>query len=63
MTIKPIKIGNKYVVPGKPCFFVSEIGINHNGDISLAKKILEWKPQISIDQGLKLTINYFSKNC
>ena len=30
-------------------------------DISLAKKILEWKPKISINQGLRLTINYFSK--
>jgi len=30
-------------------------------DISLAKKILEWKPKISIDQGLRLTINYFRK--
>ena len=40
MTIKPIKIGNRFVGPGKPCFFVSEIGINHNGDINLAKKLI-----------------------
>ena len=41
MKIKPVKIGNKFVGPGKPCFFVSEIGINHNGDIKLAKKLID----------------------
>ena len=28
-------------------------------DITLAKKILNWKPTINIDEGLKKTINYF----
>ena len=41
MKIKPVKIGNKYIGPGKPCFFVSEIGINHNGNITLAKKLID----------------------
>ena len=26
---------------GKYPFFIAEIGINHNGDISLAKKLIE----------------------
>ena len=28
-------------------------------DIRLANKILKWKPQISIEDGLKKTIDYF----
>ncbi len=28
-------------------------------DISKAKKILKWEPKVSLEQGLKLTINYF----
>ena len=41
MNIKPVKIGNRYVGPGHPCFFVSEIGINHNGNIAIAKKLID----------------------
>lgn len=33
-----IKVGNKRVGKGEPCFIVAEIGNNHNGDIELAKK-------------------------
>ena len=28
-------------------------------DITLAKKILNWEPKISLEEGLKITINYF----
>ena len=41
MNIKPVRIGSRYVGPGHPCFFVSEIGINHNGDIAIAKKLID----------------------
>ncbi|MDP3244287.1 MAG: SDR family oxidoreductase [bacterium] len=30
-------------------------------DIALAKKILKWKPTVSLEQGLKKTIDYFKK--
>lgn len=30
-------------------------------DISLAKKVLSWEPAVSLEQGLKLTIEYFQK--
>jgi len=36
-----VKIGGKLVGDGQPCFIVSEIGINHNGDIDLAKKLID----------------------
>jgi len=36
-----VKIGNKMVGDGKPCFIIAEIGINHNGDINIAKKLID----------------------
>lgn len=36
-----IKIGNKLVGDGQPCFVIAEIGINHNGDLNLAKKLIQ----------------------
>lgn len=38
---KPVKIGNRNVGPGHPCFIVAEIGINHNGDVEMAKKLVD----------------------
>lgn len=35
-----VKIGNVLVGDGQPCFIVAEIGINHNGDIEIAKKLI-----------------------
>lgn len=36
-----VKIGDTFVGDGYPCYIVAEIGINHNGDIELAKKLIE----------------------
>jgi len=41
MTINPVQIGDQWVGPGYPTFIVAEIGINHNGDISVAKKLID----------------------
>lgn len=38
---KPVKIGNRNVGPGHPCFVVAEIGINHNGDLDIAKQMID----------------------
>jgi N-acetylneuraminate synthase len=38
--MKPVKIGNRSVGPGYPCFVIAEIGINHNGDVVLAKRLI-----------------------
>lgn len=38
---KKVKIGNKIVGDGNPCFIIAEIGINHNGSVSLAKKMID----------------------
>ncbi|MBZ0297920.1 MAG: N-acetylneuraminate synthase family protein [Anaerolineae bacterium] len=39
--MKTVEIGNRLVGEGQPCFVVAEIGINHNGDINLAKKLID----------------------
>jgi len=38
---KKVKIGNKWVGKGELPFIVAEIGINHNGDLNLAKKLID----------------------
>jgi N-acetylneuraminate synthase len=35
-----VKVGNRVVGEDQPCFIVAEIGINHNGDIDLAKRLI-----------------------
>ena len=37
---KPVTIGNRSVGDGHPCYVIAEIGINHNGDIDLAKRLI-----------------------
>src|SRR4029079_8934343 len=49
MQIQPVKIGNKNVGPGYPCFIVGEIGINHNGDVDIAKKLIDHAVQWGFD--------------
>lgn len=38
---KTVKIADKIIGDGYPCFIIAEIGINHNGDINLAKKLID----------------------
>jgi len=35
-----VKIGKRLVGDGHPCYVIAEIGINHNGDIDLAKRLI-----------------------
>tara|TARA_B100001964_G_C14112427_1_gene544487 strand:- start:6 stop:884 length:879 start_codon:yes stop_codon:yes gene_type:complete len=36
-----VKIGDKFVGDGCPVFIIAEIGINHNGSLELAKKLID----------------------
>ena len=36
-----ITIGNRKIGDRHPCFIVAEIGINHNGDVNIAKKLID----------------------
>lgn len=40
-TITPVKVGTKLIGPGCPCFVIAEIGINHNGDMAVCKKLID----------------------
>ncbi|KUK14346.1 MAG: N-acetylneuraminate synthase family protein [Synergistetes bacterium] len=35
-----VKVGRKFVGVGAPCFVIAEAGINHNGDVNLAKELI-----------------------
>ena len=35
-----VKIGDRRIGDDQPCFIVAEIGINHNGDIDFAKRLI-----------------------
>ena len=48
-----MKIGKKQIGNINRVYIVAEAGINHNGDISIAKKELNWSPKVSLKQGLK----------
>ncbi|MDP2638721.1 MAG: N-acetylneuraminate synthase family protein [Candidatus Azambacteria bacterium] len=39
--METIRIGNKWIGGGYPCFVVAEIGINHNGSLETAKKMID----------------------
>ena len=42
-----IKIDDKEIGTEKPCYVIAEIGINHNGKISIAKKLID----VAVDAG------------
>jgi N-acetylneuraminate synthase len=37
---RTVSIGSRAVGEGQPCFIVAEIGINHNGDLDTARKLI-----------------------
>jgi len=39
--MKDVVIGGRAVGPGNPCYVVAEIGINHNGDMTLTKRLID----------------------
>jgi len=38
--VNEVRLGKKLLGDGHPCYVVAEIGINHNGDIDLAKRLI-----------------------
>jgi N-acetylneuraminate synthase len=38
--MRTVKIGDKVIGEGHPCYIIAEIGINHNGDVDLAKRLI-----------------------
>src|SRR5574340_1339780 len=46
---KAVKIGDKWVGEGHPVYIVAEIGINHNGDVEIAKQLMEAAYHAGVD--------------
>lgn len=46
ITLSP---GGRTIGPGQPCFIAAEIGINHNGDVALAKDLIAAAAQAGVD--------------
>ena len=47
--MRKIKVGNKLIGEGQPCFIIAEAGVNHNGDIVLAKKLIDVAVESRVD--------------
>lgn len=41
LDIQAVEIGGRLVGPGEPTYVIAEIGINHNGDLDIAKKLID----------------------
>jgi N-acetylneuraminate synthase len=46
---REIKIGDRWIGDGHPTYIVAEVGINHNGDIDIAKKLIEAASHNGVD--------------
>lgn len=47
--MQTIKIGNRLIGEGQPCFIIAEIGINHNGSMKIAKKLIDMAVEAGAD--------------
>ena len=47
--MNPIKIGNKTIGTGHPCYIVAEIGINHNGSLDIARQLIHAAAEAGAD--------------
>jgi len=41
MSARSVKIENKTIGKGRSCYIIAEIGINHNGSLEIAKKLID----------------------
>lgn len=39
--VRSIRVAGRDVGPGSPCFIVAEAGVNHNGDLDLARRLVD----------------------
>ena len=47
--MKSIKIGNRLVGEGHPVYIIGETGINHSGDLTIAKKLIDMAVEAGCD--------------
>jgi len=39
--IEPVQVGRHLVGPDQPVYVIAEIGINHNGDLDVARRLID----------------------
>jgi N-acetylneuraminate synthase/N,N'-diacetyllegionaminate synthase len=44
-----VKVGDRLIGEGKPCFIIAEAGVNHNGSLELAKKLIDAAKDAEVD--------------
>jgi len=47
--MQTIQVGNKLIGPGQPVFVIAEAGVNHNGDLKLARALIDVAVEASAD--------------
>ncbi len=46
---KKVRIADRWVGPGEPCYIVAEIGINHNGDMEIVRRLIRAAAEAGCD--------------
>src|SRR5207245_435098 len=49
VSLVPVPIGGRAVGPGWPCFVVAEAGVNHNGELELARRLVDAAAAAGVD--------------
>ena len=39
--VRPVMVAGRRIGPGEPCFVIAEAGVNHNGDLKLASRLVD----------------------
>ena len=47
--ISPIEIAQRRIGPGYPCFIIAEAGVNHNGDVKIAHRLVDEAAEAGAD--------------
>jgi len=47
--LRIVQIGSRAVGEGQPCYVIAEAGVNHNGDLGLARKLVEAAAEAGAD--------------
>lgn len=47
--MRPVKIGDKFLGHGYPCFIIAEAGVNHNGSVKIAEKLIDAAKEAGAD--------------
>jgi len=55
-----VKINDKLIGEEEPCFIIAEAGVNHNGSVELAKKLIDAAKDAGVDSVNTRMMNYLT---